>query len=209
MPQTASRVPRLAAADWVDAACLAIAEGGVAAVAVEPLAKRLGVTKGSFYWHFPHRAALLEAALARWEAEETERVIAVLAKIDDPRQRLARLIEIAFAEHELLADADRTAPGLGLAFTLAVSDAIDDPLVAPVVRRVAERRIAYLEAEFAALGLAPAAARHRAFLAYAAYLGTLRLAREAPARLPRGADLRAYLDHVVATLVPPANRDAR
>lgn len=202
MPQTATRAPRLSAADWIDAACLAIAEGGVAAVAVEPLAKRLGVTKGSFYWHFPHRAALLEAALVRWEAEETERVIARLGEIADARQRLARLIEIAFAEHEEPAGTGRAAPGLGLAFTLAVADAIEDPLVAPVVRRVAERRIAYLEREFAALGLAPADAHHRAFLAYAAYAGSLRLAREAPDRLPRGEELRAYLGHVVATLVP-------
>src|SRR3546814_7480606 len=61
------RKGRLSAEDWAQAALDLIAEHGVAAVAVEPLARRLGVTKGSFYWHFQSRDALLQAALARWE----------------------------------------------------------------------------------------------------------------------------------------------
>src|SRR5690606_7033358 len=66
-PATSSRGARLSAADWAQAALDVIAEQGVSAVAVEPLARRLGVTKGSFYWHFPSRDALLQAALERWE----------------------------------------------------------------------------------------------------------------------------------------------
>ena len=64
----AERQGRLTADDWAQAALDLISEQGVAAVAVEPLARRLGVTKGSFYWHFPSRDALLQAALERWEA---------------------------------------------------------------------------------------------------------------------------------------------
>ena len=59
---------RLSAEDWALAALDVIAESGLASVAVEPLAKRLGVTKGSFYWHFPSRDALLVAALERSDA---------------------------------------------------------------------------------------------------------------------------------------------
>jgi len=188
---------RLMAEDWVDAACRAIAEGGVGGVAVEPLARRLGVTKGSFYWHFRNRDALLRAALERWEREDTEGTIGALAPLADPRERLARLIGVAFAEHELVRDES----GLGLRFTLAVSDAADDSVVGPVLRRVSERRIAYLEQEMGALGLDAIEARYRALLAYAAYLGTLRLAREAPSRLPQGEELRAYHRHLLATLL--------
>ena len=54
---------------WAEAALGAIATGGIKAVAVEPLAARLGVTKGSFYWHFADRRALIDAALERWEAQ--------------------------------------------------------------------------------------------------------------------------------------------
>ena len=45
----------------------------------------LGVTKGSFYWHFVDRAALLQAVLARWEQRATDSVITWLAAVDDPR----------------------------------------------------------------------------------------------------------------------------
>src|SRR4051794_41764716 len=58
---------QLTAEDWTQAALDALARGGVAAVAVEPIAKSLGATKGSFYWHFADRNALLESALDLWE----------------------------------------------------------------------------------------------------------------------------------------------
>ncbi|MBM7092942.1 helix-turn-helix transcriptional regulator, partial [Streptomyces sp. S12] len=80
------RSGRLSADDWAQAALDLIAEQGVAAVAVEPLARRLGVTKGSFYWHFPSRDALLVAALERWEKVEQETVFGQLEPIPDPRQ---------------------------------------------------------------------------------------------------------------------------
>ena len=88
-PATRSDRPsRLSAEDWALAALDVIAEQGLAAVAVEPLARRLGVTKGSFYWHFPSREALLVAALERWEQVEQEEVFGQLEAIPDPAQRL-------------------------------------------------------------------------------------------------------------------------
>src|SRR5690242_9998004 len=65
---------RLSAGDWEQAALDVIAEQGVAAVTVESLARQLGVTKGSFYWHFPTREALLKAALERWERQDIDNV---------------------------------------------------------------------------------------------------------------------------------------
>ena len=44
--------PTLTAADWAEAALQLIAEKGLGALTVSALAARLGVTKGSFYWHF-------------------------------------------------------------------------------------------------------------------------------------------------------------
>ena len=49
--------------DWVDAALRALTVGGLASLSVERLATELGATKGSFYWHFKDRAALIEATL--------------------------------------------------------------------------------------------------------------------------------------------------
>lgn len=180
---------RLSADDWTAAALVALAEGGVAAVAVEPLAARLGATKGSFYWHFRNRDALLEAALRRWERVETGDVIARVEAEPDPRSRLRALFVLA-------TDRSRTSvvePALQAAATHA--------LVAPVLARVTRRRLDYLGTQFGALGLSPAAARHRALLAYTAYLGHIQLVHAAPDLAPD--DLDAYTGEVVTALTTP------
>src|SRR5688572_16746205 len=84
--------------DWTHAALVAIAEGGTAAVAVEPLAARLGATKGSFYWHFRSRGELLAAALATWEREATDEIIARLADLADPVERLRLTLTAAMED---------------------------------------------------------------------------------------------------------------
>jgi AcrR family transcriptional regulator len=180
---------RLAREDWERAALVAIEEAGLEAVAVEPLARRLGVTKGSFYWHFTNRDALLEAALARWESEYTEGVIAVLSSVKDARVRLEQLItQVSMSE--------------GAArFHAALTASADHPVVRPVLARVTARRLAYLVDCFRAIGLAPALARRRALLAYAAYVGLTHLSREAPAELPQGRARVEYVRHVVASLL--------
>lgn len=192
----------LGAEDWVRAAARAIAEGGVGAVAVEPLAKKLGVTKGSFYWHFANRDALLEATLERWERECTEAVIGLVERIADPRERLVRLLAEATTEELLDGSASGSEIFFSDALELAMSDAADDPIVRPVLRRVYERRVDYLEECYRALGFSDEEARHRALLAYSAYVGTLRLVREAPGRTPEGEDYQAYRRHMISTLVP-------
>ncbi len=172
------------------------------AVAVEPLAKKLGVTKGSFYWHFRNRGALLELTLKRWEDELTEAVISATKEISDPRERMVRLFDEATSD-EPLGGGHTSASGIfyNRAFEQGISDAVDDPVVGPILRRVSERRIAYLEECYRALGLSIRKARHQALLAYAAYVGIMRLAREAPSRIPRGKDYLAYRRHLVSTLV--------
>ena len=146
--------------DWIDAATRAIAEGGIGAVAVEPLAAALGATKGSFYWHFKNRDDLIRATLAAWESEGTDALIEALSGVADPAERLDRLLRAAMRDGSEVGAAD-----------LALLAAASHPLAAPVVARVQRKRMAFLEAAFAELGLAPVAARHRARLAYSAYLG--------------------------------------
>src|SRR5687768_15861387 len=89
--------------DWARAALEAMAEGGLAAVAVEPLAVRLGATKGSFYWHFRDRAALVDAALLLWEIEDTEAVIAALDELPDPMERMRTLFEFTHTADDTFA----------------------------------------------------------------------------------------------------------
>jgi len=188
----AASSPRLERADWERAALHAIADGGLDAAAVEPLARRLGVTKGSFYWHFANRDELIAAALARWEQQYTDGVIAELASIDDPRARLVQLVT-------------RGSLSAGAAhFHAALAASAEHPLVRPVLARVTARRLGYLVDCFRAVGLPPAEARQRALLAYAAYVGLIHLEREAPDELPHGRARARYVDHVVASLLGPA-----
>jgi AcrR family transcriptional regulator len=67
-----SRLSPLHPDDWVQAALLRLCDQGIDAVRVEVLARDLGVSKGSFYWHFSDRAALLEAVLTLWENGELQ-----------------------------------------------------------------------------------------------------------------------------------------
>jgi len=56
--------------DWIQAGFSQLSAHGVETVRVEILARNLGTTKGSFYWHFKDREELLLRLLLRWENEE-------------------------------------------------------------------------------------------------------------------------------------------
>ena len=187
---------RLGAEDWERAALKALAESGVAGVAVEPLARRLGVTKGSFYWHYEDREALLRAALARWEHDYTERVIEILEALPGARERLIRLI----GDTSMVRSSGKIHVALGAASGI--------PAVAAAMARVAKRRIAYLERCYTELGLSRSDARRSALLAYSAYVGLIHLRAEAPNEIPGGDELSAYTARVVDALVP-ASRERR
>ncbi len=66
---------RLSADDWVAAALEVLVTEGIGAVKVLPLAKRLGVTRGSFYWHFENHEALLNRLLEVWEETNSGSII--------------------------------------------------------------------------------------------------------------------------------------
>ena len=72
------------------AARLALLHRGADGVRVEVLAHELGVTKGSFYWHFRDRADLLEALLVEWE-EETGLLTDALRQ-SNPRGQLPAIL---------------------------------------------------------------------------------------------------------------------
>lgn len=143
----------------------ALVEGGIGAVRIDVLARALKVTRGSFYWHFKDRDAVLRAALERWERTLTTQVIEQIDTLNDPVERFQQLFRVALSSE----------PVQGLQPALMAH--ADHPLVAPVLRRVTERRIDYIATLYQQLGLTPASARHRAVIAYATYLGWLDLRR--------------------------------
>ncbi|MEO8802374.1 MAG: helix-turn-helix domain-containing protein [Rudaea sp.] len=181
---------RLSAEDWERGALDVIAEQGVAALAIEALARRLGVTKGSFYWHFPTRDALLKAALERWEVQDTADVFGQVENLADPRERLRELFRRSGREAK------------SHVIYSALLHALDNPLVRPLMERLAQRRMDFLARAYRQIGMDKRMADHRARLAYAAYVGFLQLALQlGMPRLAQG-EFEAYVEHVVGTLIP-------
>lgn len=180
------------------AALRAMARGGVAAVSVNALAGELKATRGSFYWHFKDRDALLTAALELWEQQHTAALISELSGIADSRQRLRALFATALGQEEIA--------GLEPAIVAHAHH----PSVAPVLRRVTDQRIAYLTELYTDLGLEPATARQQAVVAYAAYLGWVELRRTACDIVPEvaatGTTATAALEHLLAELDRPGER---
>ncbi len=163
-------------------------------MAVEPLAKSLGTTKGSFYWHFTDRNALLEATLELWERRDTDRVLAGIDETQDVATRLHHLLRFAF-----LSVREDAAGGAG-AIELALQAHASHPLVAPTLARVTARRVAALSRLYVELGLSRTRARDRALLAYTSFLGHAQMARATPELLPEGRAFARHVDQVIGAL---------
>ena len=147
---------RLTREDWVRMAYKMLSENGARSLNVEALAKRLGVTKGSFYWHFKDRAELLEGVLGRWHVqlviERTE------ASGGSPTDRLRYMLNIVMNARR---------PGRGGSLELAMrSWARRDPRVAEVVESVDRRRLEYTAGLFRECGYGQMEAEARAMLLF-------------------------------------------
>jgi AcrR family transcriptional regulator len=180
----------LSAADWEREALELIAEQGVQALAVEPLARRMGITKGSFYWHFSSRESLLEKALSRWEEHDSRNLTASLGEFNHPRDRLVSFFRRVPREkltHEVYSE---------------LCAAAGHPHVEPVLERVAERRMQHLSAAFRELGLDEVRARNQARLTYSVYLGFLQLQRQHQTPHLSSEEFENYIEHVISTLIP-------
>jgi tRNA dimethylallyltransferase len=146
--------------DWIRAAFARLASEGIEAVRVELLARDLGVSKGSFYWHFQDREELLGRMFDRWEKEEIdwldETVITPKAAARWARfvhhctdQQLARL------ESAMRTWARR------------------DERVAARIAAIEKKRTAHIASVLRAIGFAPAPAESWAEITLLVYLGWL------------------------------------
>lgn len=180
----------LTADDWAEVALDVIASGGIEAVAVEPLARRLGVTKGSFYWHYPNRDALVARALQVWERQETVDMIGRAEQEPQPRERIHTLFRTA-------ANTDARSERILLALSGSKHDA-----ARACVQRVTEAWRAYIESCYRALGMEAGEARNWATFAYSTFVGTVRMRRDNPDALPAGQQFNDYLRFLIRSLIP-------
>ncbi|WP_439341536.1 TetR/AcrR family transcriptional regulator [Vacuolonema iberomarrocanum] len=155
--------------DWIKEGLVVLAESGMEAIRVEPLAKRINVTKGSFYWHFKDRNDLLNAILAEWVQLDTNSIIERVNQIDaPPKTKLLKLFELAVTDNELM-------PGLadGRIERAIRAWATNDQKVADLIAQVDQKRLDYTKALFLEIGFAEAEALARARLAYYSLIGEL------------------------------------
>lgn len=82
---------RLSAEAWLDAGMRALAETGPEALKAEPLARALGTTKGSFYWHFKDVEDYRSQLAERWKAISLEFLERIASATSDPTARLHQI----------------------------------------------------------------------------------------------------------------------
>jgi AcrR family transcriptional regulator len=147
---------RLTLRDWVNAGLKALAKTGFTALKADTLSKGLGVSRGSFYWHFADVGAFHAAVLHRWREVAYENVI---REIHGPAEsRLEALLDRAFRADTRLERAVR-------------SWATADPRARTMVEAVDIRRLVYIEKLLVEAGVTAGIAPPRARLLYWAYLG--------------------------------------
>jgi AcrR family transcriptional regulator len=170
------RDDKLSRDDWLAAALEALEESGVGGVKVLPVAKRLGVSRGSFYWHFRDQRDLLDGVLDYWERWSTSRVIEALRNVEDvsAKERIWLLMSTVFTEE------------LGARDPAIRAWALYDKGAARVVRRVDRRRLDLVHVLFREAGFSDQSAAMRSRLLAAYLLGEYVLfVREPPERRRR------------------------
>ncbi len=149
---------KLSADDWIDAGLKSLARDGFIALKADVIARKLKVSRGSFYWHFADIAAFEHAVMQRWRDVMAEAIIRELEQLDPASARLPHLLRLAF-------DADG-------ALEVAMRGwAASDPRARAVVRAVDDRRLIYLQRMLRESGVKAAHIAPRAQILYWSYLG--------------------------------------
>ncbi len=151
--------PALTPERWIEAATEVLVDEGIAHVRVDVLATQLGVTRGSFYWHFKDREELLRAVLASWRESATIALTARLANAHaDPREQLRDVLSLPFRGR---------AAARAARIELAIRAwARRDTLARYAVDEADAARLAHISQIFSSLGFGLAEARARAVMAY-------------------------------------------
>jgi AcrR family transcriptional regulator len=169
---------RLSAQDWIDFGLTALAREGADTLKADVLARKLGVSRGSFYWHFADLAAFHSRVIARWKQVATEAIIADVERHGSRAERLDALLRHAF--------------GGGAAVEIRMRTwAESNAAAARALAEIDRRRRAYIEGLLVEEGLAPSLAATRTQVLYWTYLG---------AALSRSKLAGARLDRMVAEL---------
>jgi AcrR family transcriptional regulator len=202
-PKKRPETVRLTRDDWLDAAFKAVVEGGFDKARVLLLADALGVTRGSFYWHFTDHADLIAALLARWRERETalDRILRSESSAA-PQADLERLLDAALAH----AGADLE----NMRFELALRGlGRRDPGVAQMLLEVDQMRFDLFEQKFLRLTQDSKVAGELAALFYLAIVGSHQ-ALSRPSSPPQAKDYLKGLivNYLIQRQLPAASASA-
>ncbi len=182
---------RLSREDWIQAALGALGAGGLGALAVEPIARDLGVTKGSFYWHFENLDALIAATLERWAVIDTANSIAVIEQIENPRERLERLMSPPAGQWEKSR------------VDIALLAAAADTRVSPWLRKQHRLWLDFAGRAYSEMGFGLEEAARRALFSYSSYLGLMQVRLTIPEVVASEDELTALFELMRSVLIPP------
>lgn len=146
--------------EWLDAALEVVSRQGGAKLRIDALVRQVGVTKGSFYWHFKNRDDFVRCLIDYWHERYTLTVSDHLDRIEGtPHEKLGILMDMVFVERLTRYD-------------LAIrSWAAAYPELQPLVKRTDDHRLKYLRQLFAGIGFDREGAdlRSRVFLGETAW----------------------------------------
>lgn len=152
----------LTSADWLDLALQELKAHGYNALRAQPLAKKLNVTRGSFYHHFDSLEAFHAAIIAHWSKVTNDQIASAAGDIHDATEALDDLLQTTLRSGEALERAIR-------------SWSTVEPMVAEAVERVDQERINIAEALLCRAGVPKPVSEARAKLLYWAAIGRLML----------------------------------
>jgi AcrR family transcriptional regulator len=169
---------RLTAQDWIDLALTTLAHENFGALKADVLARKLGVSRGSFYWHFTDISTFHAQVIEHWKQVTTEAIITDVERHEPREKRIDVLLRHAFGHSAALEIRMRAWAGNNVEAARALNE-------------VDRRRRRYIERILVEAGIAPPLATTRAQLLYWSYLG---------AALSRAKLTGEQLDRIVAEL---------
>ncbi len=141
--------------EWVQAAWDFLIKEGISNFKLTTLCQILGVTKGSFYWHFKDRDELLNVLLQEWERRSTQRFIEMVNSYrGHPKEAFTKMIQAVVATRNIEID------------HVFREWAALDSRAENLVKKIDERRLNFLRDIFQRMGFTEEEADTRAILLY-------------------------------------------
>lgn len=161
---------KLGQEDWLVAALDVLSKHGIEKVKVEPLALYLGVTKGSFYWHFKNREALLTQMVDYWLTVQNEIIDRLGESALEPKKRLWNVLQFIGRKDSRHDVAIR-------------AWACNNSYAAKAISHIDGRRLMFCEKLFEQMGFTGEEIKLRARLVYYYQIGEYTVIKQDPASL--------------------------